>query len=116
MRDEQRQGPQVIQVAPAAVVFYPEGPAAWGGVMAARVVGHFGVFGLARLYGAQAAVELQNIRFHLRKLLMDAGPAGVRAHLIDVAESCEQARLNSWRTAMYKAIAASDWFVAGGFL
>jgi hypothetical protein len=30
----------------------PEPPAAWGGVMAARVVGHFSVFGLARLYGA----------------------------------------------------------------
>jgi 5-methylcytosine-specific restriction endonuclease McrA len=105
----------VIQGDRAAVVFYPELPAAWDGVMAARVVGHFGVFGLARLYGAQAAVELENIRFHLEKLLMEAGPAGVRAHLIVVAESCEQASVNSWRTAMYKALAASDWFVAGGF-
>ena len=106
----------VIQGDSAALVFYPEPPGAWGGVMAARVVGHFRVFGLAKLYGAQAAVELQNIRFHLRKLLVEAGPAGVRAHLIVVAESCEQASINSWRTAMYKAIAANDWFVAGGFV
>jgi hypothetical protein len=86
---------EVIQGDQAAVVFYPEPPAAWGGVMAARVVGHFRVFGLARLYGAQAAVELQNIRLHLRKLLTDAGPAGVRAHLFVVAESCEQVRVKA---------------------
>src|ERR1700686_2882744 len=97
----------VIQGDPPAVVFYPEPPAAWGDVMAARVVGHFGLFGLARLYGAQAADELQNIRFPLRNLLLDAGPAGVRAHLIVVAQSCEQANINSWRPAMYKAVAAS---------
>jgi 5-methylcytosine-specific restriction endonuclease McrA len=106
----------VIQGDPAAIIFYPEPPAAWGNVMAARVIRHFGVFGLARLYGAQAAVELLNIRFHLEKLLVEAGSGGVRAHLIDVAQSCEQASLNSWQTAMYKAVAASDWFVAGGFL
>jgi hypothetical protein len=106
----------VIQSVPAAVVFYPEPPAAWGAVMAARVVGHFSVFGLARLYGVQAAVELQNIRFHLGRLLTEAGPAGVRAHLIVVAQSCEQASVNSWQTAMYKALAASDWFVSGEFV
>lgn len=105
----------VIHDNPAAVVFYPQPPVAWSNVMAARVVGHFSVFGLARLYGAQAAVELQNIRYQLGKLSMEAGPAGVRAHLTVVAQSCEQASVNSWRTAMYKALAASNWFVSGGF-
>src|SRR5260370_5894030 len=71
----------VIQADPAALVFYPVPPAAWGGVMAARVIDHFGVFGLARLYGSQAADELHNITFYLPNLLLDAGPAGVRSDL-----------------------------------
>jgi hypothetical protein len=36
-------------------------------------------------------------------------------HLRQDEESWQQAGLNSWQTACYGALAASDWLCAGGF-
>ena len=55
----------VVQGAPAAVVFFVEPPRHWTSVLAARVRHHFAAFGLAGLYGVQAAAELREIAYEL---------------------------------------------------
>lgn len=43
------------------------------------------------------------------------GIQGVREHLHREGESRTQAHVNSWQAAMYRALAASDWYCGGGF-
>ncbi|MDQ6944746.1 MAG: hypothetical protein M3256_00435 [Actinomycetota bacterium] len=105
----------VVPADPAAVVFYADPPIAWDSLLRDRIIYHFDKFALARLYAAQAAVELQNIKFQLAGLLSEAGAAGVAAHLGDQAETRRHAYVNSWQTAFYGALAQSDWFATGGF-
>jgi len=50
-----------------------------------------------------------------RTPLRETGPAAVRDHLKQDEESRRKADLNSWQAACYSALAASDWFCAGGF-
>jgi len=100
---------------PAALLFYPDPPAAWQEAMKARVHLHFRIFGLGALYASHSAVELNNIRYGLRRIA-ERGTAGdIRVDLLRRAESSKAAQLNSWQTAMYYALAASEWFCGGGY-
>lgn len=106
---------EVQQTAPASVRFRAEPPQEWPQVLAHRVVHHFSVFDLARLYAAQAAEELVNIRLDLETVFGVEGRPGVASHLAHMAASRAHAHTNSWQTATYKAFAASIWFCGGGF-
>ena len=63
----------------------------------------------------QAAREISGIKARLESLLGDNGSDAVRDHLRQDEKSRRQAGLNSWQAACYGALAASDWFCAGGF-
>jgi 5-methylcytosine-specific restriction endonuclease McrA len=106
---------EVVQSAPAAVRFLSDPPATWDPSLSARVSNHFSTFRLGSLYSAQAAHEITNIRYHLKQLLAGNGMSAVRQHLEEQANSRADAHTNSWQTAMYAALATSDWFCAGGF-
>lgn len=108
----------VIEVAPAALRFYVEPPASWSSITALRVERHFKTFKLGKLYAAQSAYELSNIRFYLEQVYSASSTGGrerVRKHLEDQAESRRRANVNSWQTATYQALAKSDWYCDGGF-
>jgi hypothetical protein len=81
----------------------------------ARVRHHFKVLNLSYLYASQGAEELLNIRHYLKTLFSEAGEDAVKTHLQDKATSCEQARINSWQSAAYRALSASEWYCIGGF-
>jgi hypothetical protein len=106
---------EVHQPRPASVRFWVEPPQQWPEVLAHRVAHHFKVFGLAKLYAAQAAEELVNIRRDLERVFEAEGQLGVTSHLTYMAGSRAHAHTNSWQTATYKAFAASTWFCGGGF-
>lgn len=105
----------VMDTAPAIVLFNISRPAVWDDILFARVCNHFKIFNLASLYSGHAAEELSNIRDYISMLHASAGAEGVKQHLHDQANSREAARRNSWQTAMYKALEASDWYCNGGF-
>ncbi|SEG69194.1 HNH endonuclease [Bosea lathyri] len=106
---------EVVQTRPTALRFYANAPAALGAPLTDRLSNHFVTFDLGRLYAAEAAEELLNVR-HQLAMLHDAGGADdVRAHLEGEAESRRRGRRNGWRTATYEAWAHSDWFCGGGF-
>jgi hypothetical protein len=70
---------------------------------------------LANLYGAQAATETSNIREYLTNLFNGGGGNEVKAHLLDMADSCSRYQTNFWRTATYTALSESDWYCNGDF-
>jgi hypothetical protein len=106
---------EVVETRPAALRFFVDAPVELGDLLAERLKNHFGTFDLARLYAAEAAEELLNVRYQLNLLHETGGADEVRAHLVEEAESRRRARLNGWRTATYAAWAESDWFCSGGF-
>jgi hypothetical protein len=106
---------EVINGLPAALRFFVASPQHWTAILTSRVQRHFKTLALGKLYAAEAADELLNIRHQLRQLHDAGGMAIVRAELEDRAESCGRARRNGWRTATFEAFAASDWFCNGGF-
>jgi hypothetical protein len=95
--------------------FFVDAPDELGDLLIQRLQNHFSTFDLARLYAAEAAEELLNIRYQLNLLHESGGPDDVREHLADEAESRRRGRRNGWRTAAYEAWADSDWFCDGGF-
>lgn len=106
---------QVVEGQPSALRFGVAPPDTWDETLSARVRNHFRRLGLAALYASEAAEELLNVR-HQLVVLRAANPAsGVRDELARRAESCSVARPNGWRSAAYRAWAASDWFCQNGF-
>lgn len=106
----------VIETAPAAVRFTVASPAGWSDVLTARVTRHFRTLGLGRLFAAEAADELVNVRHQLLMIQMADPNDAVRDELVRRATSCAVARPNGWRAATYRAWHQSDWFCDSGFL
>jgi hypothetical protein len=106
---------EVQETSPAALRYYVNCPSDWQSVKQDRISRHFNVFGLGALYASHSAVELVNIRFGLQRIFERGTDEDIRAELQLRFESSEAAFPNSWQTAMYRALAASDWFCNGGF-
>lgn len=104
----------VVEGVPPAVRFFVEASSTWHAVLRQRVQAHFDDFGLASLYGTQAAVELTNIAHMLASLKEKTEAGSVQQHLLDQAASRRRAHLNSWQTALYAALAESAWFCESG--
>ncbi|WP_139263641.1 HNH endonuclease [Geodermatophilus africanus] len=109
---------RVEPLSPATFVFFVSAPDAWSPTLAARVRNHFFDFELDFFYGALAADELIGIRGSLIDHFGAGGAEGtarVVVHLQREAASRHSARVNSWQTAMYSAMASDAWFCSGGF-
>lgn len=100
---------------PAALIFSPVPPVAWEDIKRERVMTHFRIFGLGKLYASHSAVELNNIRFGLAQMALRNSHQEISDHLRGVALSCAAAHHNSWQRATYDALADSEWFCSGGF-
>jgi len=109
-------GAEVVQDAPPSVKYLVLPQDGWDDALKARANGHLDVFGLRTIYSVEAAQEMTEIRRLLRGLSKGGGKAAVRQHLLMEANSREAARKNSWRTALYFALAESDWFCSEGLL
>lgn len=106
----------VEETSPASLRFYPDPPAGWPPVQRERVLNHFRKFGLGALYASHSGAELTNIRYGLSRIAERGTGDDIRAELTKRAESAAAAHINSWQTAMYRALAESDWFCRGGFI
>jgi len=97
------------------IEFYVEDVAGWSPTKLARARTHFELFRLAQLFSTEAATELVNIKQRLASLHAAQGQAAVRQHLVEEADSRAAGFINSWQTAMYRALAAHHIFCDGGF-
>ena len=106
---------ELTRTTPAKVKYSIPPPVGCDRVMGQRLDYHFSILKLAKLYRSHAGVELVNQRVMLRGRLNRGGRGAVRAHLQEVLESYEAVNLNSWQSALYRALVNDDWYCDGGF-
>lgn len=103
---------EVIPSVPATVRYFVQPPNAWPADLVQRTANHFRGLDLARRFAVEAAAELAG----LAELLDDLGTDDSRrAHLSAMARVERRSRKNSWKAALYEALAESDWFLGGGY-
>lgn len=105
----------VITEAPATVRFAVTEPPHCSSILINRVRHHFEIFKLGELYSHHAINDMTSIKWLLRQLFNQLGYQGVRNYLQDHATSARKASINSWKAAMYDALAESEWYCTGGF-
>ncbi|MBB6559572.1 hypothetical protein HNP48_002239 [Acidovorax soli] len=105
----------VIETTPLSIDYKVVPPAHWDVPFSKRVVKHFEDFDLKVRFAIESAPVLASLRGTLTKLQAKSGRTAVKDHLSVVAEGEEQLYLNSWKTALYQALAQNDWYIDGGF-
>ncbi len=88
-------------------------PKAWSGDLGRRVLNYFRDLGLAERFAIEAASEIASFSGMLNEL---PSPELRKIVVSAMAKSERQQRTNSWRAALYEALAASDWFLCDGYL
>lgn len=106
---------EILETTPASVRFFVESVEGWPDILGHRVESHFKRLGLSKLYSSQAAQELVSIRHQVAALHGRLGAEGVKQFLKECHASRAHVRINSWQTAIYAALAESDWYCDGGF-
>jgi hypothetical protein len=106
----------VLAPSPPAVVFDCVPPADWTHEQAERYRRYFRALRLGELYSAHSAEELSMLQGLLRRIHERGGEEAVSRHLTEVAAGIHELRENSWRAALYDALADSSWYCGGGFL
>ncbi|MEU7646897.1 HNH endonuclease [Streptomyces huasconensis] len=92
------------------VTFFVDPHPDWSPTLTARVQRHFTTYKLARLYAAQVGTELAALNDYLRG-------KPYRAILDEIqARATSYGTRNSWQAALYRALAASPWYVKSGYL
>ncbi|MBN7776794.1 HNH endonuclease [Nitratireductor aquimarinus] len=106
---------EIVPSAPAAAMFQVDQPPNLDDQAIARVRAQFERLELARLYSDAAADEIVDIQESLEAVFDAVGAEGVAEHLRRQCRSRRRANRNSWRAALYDALAASEWYCEGGF-
>lgn len=106
---------EVVEVSPPTLRFFVNPPAGWLSNDRQRVLSHFTDFKLARRFAVQAADELTMLKYELQYDFPINGEVGVSYELNKRAFAAEQQHKNSWKTAMYQALAQNQWYCSGGF-
>lgn len=106
----------VRQTAPLTLDYRAEPPAGWDKALRKRVERHFVEFDLKARFAIEAATELGALRFTIKRLHCLAGREAVAQHLAAVASGEGALFRNSWKTALYQALAGSDWYIDSGYL
>jgi len=106
---------EVEPTVPANIRFYVTPPQHWDDVSKNRVQSHFNDFKLSARYSVEASNQLACLRDTLVTYHEMLGVDGVKQHLEIEARSNFRLHSNSWQTAMFQALAASNWYCNGGF-
>lgn len=104
----------IIETVPIGVVYGVVRPNSWPPLKFNRVKHHFELFNLGPLYESNAATELSNIQYEKTNLYRSSGTKELAASLRDSKESREKISLNSWQSALYRALAINSWYLLGG--
>ncbi|MFD0123829.1 MULTISPECIES: HNH endonuclease [Streptomyces] len=92
------------------VFFYVDPHPDWTPILTARVKQHFRTFKLGKLYSAQVGTELAALNDYLR--------GKPYAAIVDELQhrAASHGNRNTWQAALYRALAASPWYVRSGYL
>lgn len=103
---------EVIESVPATIRYFIQPPNSWSSDLIIRADNYFKDLDLALRFAIEAAAELAG----LTQLLDDLETIDSRyAHLSRVARVERQNQKNSWKAALYEALANSSWFQCYGY-
>ena len=103
---------RVVGDEPLTLHFQAVPPQTWAADLAERVRHHFNMLGLGRLYASQSSTEIASMNAFVSGLRRSAGAEGVRKHYEERAQSASAVDPNSWRAAMYRALASPQQLLA----
>lgn len=106
---------RVNETSPSSLTFFTKPPSDWEPVNMKRVASHFKNFKLAKRFSVQVADEISILRHELAYDFDVSKAIGVRQALTKKYDACSRVYKNWWKTAMYQALASSDWYCNGGF-
>lgn len=98
---------ELIETVPASVRFKAIPPADWPPDLAVRLVNYFRDFKIAWRFGIEAASELSSQAAYLIDI---QSPQERHNHLDRVARVERRDSKNSWKAALFEALAQSEWF------
>ena len=113
--DQQWLFAEVMQTSPVTIRFYVNAPTNWDEVSKARVKAHFEAFKLETRYSLEAGDQIGCLRDTLSQYENILGSSAIKQHLLFESQTYSRKYINSWQTAMFQALAASDWYCSGGF-
>ncbi len=100
---------------PPSIKFSAIPPLHWQDVDKDRVKHHFTDFKLAARFKVQAATELAILQGELEYYFQDRQAAGVVEALNRKHAAARNQHVNSWKTALFQALALDAWYFSGGF-
>lgn len=107
---------EINRTNPVSVVFSVDTDVFGNELLTRRAESHMNCFDLYNLYGIQAGRRLSGMKNNLLRMSEEGvGQAGIARYLKNEADSLAAVNLNSWETAMYRALSESVWFCTVGF-
>jgi len=79
-----------------------------------KVIKHFELLNLDKMYSILASSEVHSQIYNLKKLYDEGGQGAVQQNLKDIYLSNYHAEMNSWKTALYDGLRNSEWFCEKG--
>ncbi|WP_417438880.1 HNH endonuclease [Idiomarina sp.] len=106
---------EVSRSDPPSIRYFVNPPENWDPVSKARVLAHFESYSLEKRYGIEAADELSCLTGILSKYKNEMGRGYIKQHLQDQFEKYACVDANSWKAALFQALAQSEWYCDGGY-
>ncbi|XDF78617.1 hypothetical protein AAFX60_005655 [Aliivibrio fischeri] len=106
---------EVIETIPLSVRFFVRPPEEWDPIFKSRVQCHFTDYNLSSRFAVEVADELSSLKYLLTEYISAAGVDAVKNYLIGKASAEANNHINSWLTALYQALAESNWYCQGGY-
>jgi hypothetical protein len=88
----------------------------WTSIFAARVLNHFDLLELAKLYALEAASSFSGLHEHFETTFNNGGDVALRQELQSMASSMSRRAERPWEVAAARAWAASTWFCNAGWV
>lgn len=104
---------RVEQTSPVSISFFIDAPNEWNPIDKLRVKTHFIEYNLGKRFSIESSNELANLKEEFT--LFSLEPEDRRKELNKKATIAQRRYLNSWESALYQALAESDWYCSGGY-
>jgi hypothetical protein len=105
----------VEQTVPIAISYFVNAPPHWSATSARRVQTHFNSYGLDAKFSTQASTEISSLLPLLKNHFALMGHSKIQSFLQSVATTELNLHRNSWKAAMYQALANNNWFCNTGY-
>lgn len=105
---------RVEETSPPSITYYVNPPLIWPEETQQRALKHFDDFKLAKRFSVEAADELSAVSDSFSESIEYLNDQEVKCQLERRSNAEFRKHKNSWKTAFYQALAASDWYCREG--